>query len=145
MRTMRGLSGKHVIVTGGASGIGRAACLRLAEEGCMIGIFDRDEAGAWRVAAECTAGAARAYGVDVSDEQQVEVAVDAFEQQIGPVDGLANVAGWDKGAAFLDTDRALWDRIIAINLYGPLFMHKAVLRRMAARCDAWDSPRIIRG
>jgi 2-hydroxycyclohexanecarboxyl-CoA dehydrogenase len=130
---MRGLSGKRVIVTGGASGIGRASCLRLAEEGCIIGIFDRDEAGAGRVAALCAGGKAVAYGVDIADEAGVEAAVAAFEDAAGPIEGLANVAGWDKGARFLDTDRALWDRIIQINLIGPLVMHKAVLRRMAER------------
>jgi len=130
---MRGLTGKRVLVTGGASGIGRATCLRLADEGCVIGILDRDEPGATRVAGECTGGKARAYGVDISDETRVEAAVAAFETDAGPIDGLANVAGWDKAGAFLDTDRALWDRIIAINLIGPLNLHKAVLRRMAER------------
>ncbi|MEO9191737.1 MAG: SDR family oxidoreductase [Acetobacteraceae bacterium] len=130
---MRGLTGKRVIVTGGASGIGRATCLRLADEGCVVGILDRDEPGATRVAGECTGGKARAYRVDITDEARVEAVVEAFEADAGPIDGLANVAGWDKGAAFLDTDRALWDRIIAINLIGPLNLHKAALRRMAER------------
>jgi 2-hydroxycyclohexanecarboxyl-CoA dehydrogenase len=43
---MRGLNGRRVILTGGASGIGRAAALRLADEGCVLGIFDRNESGA---------------------------------------------------------------------------------------------------
>jgi 2-hydroxycyclohexanecarboxyl-CoA dehydrogenase len=130
---MRGLNGMRVIVTGGASGIGAATCLRLAEEGAIVGIFDRDAKRAADVARTCTGDTARAYDVDITDEARVEAAVAAFEQEVGPTDGLANVAGWDKAANFLDTDHALWDRIIQINLYGPLIMHKVVLQRMAER------------
>lgn len=130
---MRGLNGMRVIVTGGASGIGAATCLRLAEEGAMVGIFDRDSIRAAEVACECAGGTARAYDVDITDETRVEEAVASFERNVGPVDGLANIAGWDKAANFLDTDRALWDRIIQTNLFGPLIMHKVVLQRMATR------------
>ena len=129
---MRGLTGKRIIVTGGASGIGRATCLRLAEEGCLVAVFDRDGVGAERVAGECAGGQAKGYAVDITDEAVVEAAVATVEQD-GPVDGLANVAGWDKGALFLNTDRALWDQVIQINLYGPLIMHRVVLTRMQAR------------
>jgi 2-hydroxycyclohexanecarboxyl-CoA dehydrogenase len=130
---MRGLKGMRVIVTGGASGIGAATCLRLAEGGAIVGIFDKDATRAADVARACAGGTARAYEVDITDEVRVEAAVATFEEEVGPTDGLANVAGWDKAANFLDTDRALWDRIIQINLYGPLIMHKVVLQRMAAR------------
>lgn len=128
---MRGLSGKRVIVTGGASGIGAATCLRLAQEGCTVAVFDRDGPGAHRVADACGAHA-EGFAVDITDEDQVEAAVAAFDAA-GDIEGLANVAGWDKGGLFLDTDRALWDRIIQINLYGPLNLHKAVLSRMQRR------------
>jgi 2-hydroxycyclohexanecarboxyl-CoA dehydrogenase len=128
---MRGLSGRRVILTGGASGIGRAAALRLAEEGCVLGIFDLDEAGAQATAAEC--GEARAYRVDITDRDQIVAAVEGFEATFGPVQGLANVAGWDTPIAFLDTDRALWDKVVQINLYGALNMHHVVARGMAER------------
>ena len=55
------------------------------------------------------------------------------ERDLGPVDVLVNNAGWDRAADFLDTDKALWEMIVAINLYGPLHMHHAVLKGMAAR------------
>jgi 2-hydroxycyclohexanecarboxyl-CoA dehydrogenase len=86
---MRGLAGRRVILTGGASGIGRAAALRLAAEGCVLGIFDLDEAGARETAAQCAQ--AQAYRVDITDREQIAAAAAAF----GRADGLANVAGWD--------------------------------------------------
>jgi 2-hydroxycyclohexanecarboxyl-CoA dehydrogenase len=128
---MRGLDGKRVILTGGASGIGRAAALRLASEGCVLGIFDLNETGARETAAQCAG--ALAYGVDITDREQIVDALGSFEATCGPVQGLANVAGWDTPVAFLDTDRALWDKVIQINLYGPLNMHHVVVRGMAER------------
>jgi 2-hydroxycyclohexanecarboxyl-CoA dehydrogenase len=130
---MRGLDGRRVILTGGASGIGRAAALRLADEGCVLGILDLNEAGARETAARCAGATATAYGVDITDRQQVAAAVESFEAARGPVQGLANIAGWDTPLSFLETDRALWDKVIQINLYGPLNMHHVVARGMAER------------
>lgn len=129
-----GLQDKVAIVTGGGQGIGRALSLRLAAEGCKVAIFDlKPEAG------EETAGLAGAdaviktYALDVSDQDAVNAAVEAVEADLGPVWALVNNAGWDKPAPFLATDKSLWDKIIAINLYGPLFTHHAVAPRMVAR------------
>jgi 2-hydroxycyclohexanecarboxyl-CoA dehydrogenase len=130
---MRGLSGKRIILTGGASGIGRTAALRLAEEGCIVGIFDLNEAGAQETADLCAGGQAMAFKVDIANRAQVKAAMDAFEQARGPTDGLANVAGWDTPIPFLDTDEDFWDKVININLRGPLVMHHVVVRGMAAR------------
>lgn len=132
---MRGLAGKRVIVTGGASGIGRATATRLIAEGCTVGIFDLNEDGAKATLAEAprTAGNAAAYKVDIGDYGQVQQAVQAFEAAYGPTELLANIAGWDKASPFLDSDLALWDKVIRINLYGPLNMHHVVVRGMAQR------------
>jgi 2-hydroxycyclohexanecarboxyl-CoA dehydrogenase len=132
---MRGLSGKRVIVTGGASGIGRASALRLIEEGCVVGIFDLDEVGASETIAQAGTGAgeAAAYKVDIGDYAQVQRAVAAFEAAMGPTELLANIAGWDKAVPFLDSTVEFWDKIIRINLYGPLYMHHVVVRGMAER------------
>jgi 2-hydroxycyclohexanecarboxyl-CoA dehydrogenase len=128
---MRGLEGRRVILTGGASGIGRAAALRLADEGCVLGILDIDEDGAQAAALQCKN--ATAYRVDITDQDQIAAAVASFEKACGPIQGLANVAGWDTPAEFFDTDRALWDKIVQINLYGSLNMHRAVVHGMAKR------------
>ena len=129
---MRGLSGKRVLLTGGASGIGRATAIRLAQEGCKVGILDLDEAGAQQTVERC-GGNAKAWRTDISDRAQVEASVAAFEQAFGPTELLANIAGWDVIRNFLDTDTELWDRVIRINLYGPLHMHHVVVRGMAQR------------
>jgi len=132
---MRGLTGKVALVTGAANGIGRAIALRLGAEGCAVGIFDLDAAGARGCADEIQAqnGRADVEVVDIADHTAVEQAVESLERGRGPVDVLVNNAGWDRAANFLDTEPAFWDQVIRINLKGPLNMHHAVLKRMATR------------
>ncbi len=131
---MLGLQDKVAIVTGGGQGIGRALTLRLAEEGCKVAIFDlKPEAGEETAAIAGDGAVIKTYALDVSDQDAVNAAVEAVESDLGPVWALVNNAGWDKPAPFLDTDKTLWDKIIAINLYGPLFTHHAVAPRMVAR------------
>lgn len=132
---MRGLSGKAAIVTGGASGIGKAISHRLAEEGCKVGIFDMNGEGADAVAAEIRGkgGEAFSHTVDVTDYQAVAGAVAAFEGETGVAGILINNAGWDRIVPFLDTDLDFWEKVIAINLRGPLNLHHVVLPRMQDR------------
>lgn len=130
---LRGLKGKTAIVTGGGQGIGRAITLRLAEEGCNVAIFDLKPDTAEETAAEAKGGAVKVYGVDVGDREAVDAAVAQVTQDFGDIWLLVNNAGWDKPMPFLKTDRALWDRIININLYGPLNTHHAVCPGMVER------------
>lgn len=132
---MRGLKDKVVIVTGGAGGIGAALCRRFGAEGAAVAVFDLDGGAADKVAAEIGAagGKARAYAVDISDPARVNAAVAGTEQELGAIDVLVNNAGWDRAGPFLDTDTVLWQKIVAINLMGPLNMHHAVLKGMNAR------------
>ena len=132
---MRGLKGKIIVVTGGASGIGRAITLRLAEEGARPVIFDIDEVGAARVAdeAKSAGGSAQVRRCDITDYDSVKAAVDSTEAEVGPVDCLVNNAGWDLPINFLETEPDFWQKVIGINLMGPIHLHHTVVARMAER------------
>ena len=132
---MRGLNDRNVVVTGGSSGIGRAVCVRLAEEGANVGVFDVDPEGA-RETVELMSGALRnsgAFILDISDYDQCQRRVAEFESQIGPTDALVNCVGWDRVVPFLETEPELWRKVIAINLYGPVNMCRVVLPGMVER------------
>ncbi len=132
---MRGLKDRIALVTGGAQGIGEAICRRLGEEGCVVGILDLNEPGAQASAAAIrdAGGRAHGYGADVADYEAVRGAVEAFEAAAGPIDILVNNAGWDRAVPFIDTHLELWNKIIGINLYGPLNLCHVVLKGMAQR------------
>ena len=132
---MKGLSGKAAIVTGSGSGIGRAIAERLAAEGCVVGIFDVNVAGAHATveAIGAAKGRAHAHIVDITDLSAVTRCVAEFEKQAGGVEILVNNAGWDKAAPFLSSTPELWKKLIDINLYGPLNLHYAVLPGMVQR------------
>jgi 2-hydroxycyclohexanecarboxyl-CoA dehydrogenase len=130
---LRGLARKTAIVTGGGQGIGRAIVLRLAEEGCNVALFDLKPEVAEETAKTAKGGQVRVYHVDVGDRAAVDAAVEKVAADLGPVWLLVNNAGWDKPMPFLKTDRDLWDKIIRINLYGPLNMHHAVCPGMVDR------------
>lgn len=130
---MRGLQGKVAVVTGGGQGIGRALVLRLAAEGCRVAIFDMNPAAGAETEALAGDAIVKTYQVDVTDYDGVNAAVDAVEADLGPIWALVNNAGWDLPKPFLMTDKPLWDKIIAINLYGPLNTHHCVAPLMVAR------------
>ncbi|MBW2291229.1 MAG: SDR family oxidoreductase [Deltaproteobacteria bacterium] len=124
-----------MIVTGAASGIGRAIALRLAEEGARVGIFDLNRAGAEETATAIHAaeGTASAHEVDIANYDAVARAVADFEANGAPVAGLVNNAGWDLASPFLDTNPEQWKKLIDINLLGPINVTKIVLAGMSER------------
>lgn len=126
---------KTVIVTGGAGGIGRATCARFAAEGARVAVFDLNPAGAEEVAAAIQANGGRAHGFkcDITNRADVDAALAATEQELGPVDILVNNAGWDIFKPFVKTNPQEWERLIAINLTGALHMLHAVLPGMSER------------
>jgi len=124
------LKDRIIIVTGGASGIGRATALLLAGQGATVHIGDRDLEGAERVAGE--AGGARivATQVDLAQAESVQAFARAVLAADGRVDGLVNAAGFDKVGPFIKNDPALWDRLVAVNLLGAMRLTQLVLPSM---------------
>jgi len=125
---------RTALVTGAARGIGAAIAERLARDGWAVGITDVDEAGAHDRADQVVAAGGRAVGLgmDVVDYEAVVRCVARIESTLGPVGALVNNAGWDRFEAFLENEPALWERLIAINLRGPINVSHVVGGRMAA-------------
>jgi 2-hydroxycyclohexanecarboxyl-CoA dehydrogenase len=124
------LEGRTVLVTGGAGGIGAATVRRLAAEGARVAVGDLDAAAAHAVAGEIDGFATE---LDVTDTASVGRAVAAVADALGPVDVLVNNAGNDRFGFFVNTDEALWDFVLAVNLRGVLACTHAVLGAMQER------------
>ena len=134
---MRGLSGKVAFVTGAGRGIGKGIAQRLREEGCKVALADLDQAGAQAAAKEIGGGAV-GLAIDVAKLASARAAVAEAERQLGPVDILVNNAGWDRVEPFLQNSEETWDKVLAIDLRGPINCCRAVLDSMIAR-GAWTN------
>ena len=129
---MRGLDGKVALVTGAGSGIGRAIAERLAAEGARVVASDLVPADA-EATASGIGGDAIAVRLDVADDASIGVAVSEVTERRGPIDVLVNNAGWDVIEPFVDSDPSTWDRVLAINLRGPIAVTRSVLDSMIER------------
>ena len=128
-------SGRTALVTGGARGIGEAIAIALALDGHAVVVADLRVAEAQETAARITADGGRAIGleIDVADAASVAAAVAVADAEIGAIDILVNCAGWDDLKPFVETDEALWDRVIDINYKGVLRTTHAALPGMIER------------
>ncbi|MFO7549144.1 MAG: SDR family oxidoreductase [Acidimicrobiia bacterium] len=120
--------GRVAVVTGGASGIGRATVERLAAEGALVAVAD--------LAADGTTegtGDPLAVPCDVTLPESVTSMIREVERALGPIDVLVNAAGWDRPSRFVDTVPEDWDRVLAVNLRGPIVVTHAVLQGMVGR------------
>lgn len=112
------LTGKVALITGGASGIGRASAVLFAREGARVVVSDRDEAGNAETVRliEAEGGTALAVQCEVSDAQQVQAMIEATVQHFGELNVLFNNAGTgETPTSLLDLEEAEWDRVMAVN------------------------------
>jgi NAD(P)-dependent dehydrogenase (short-subunit alcohol dehydrogenase family) len=128
---MRDFSGTVALVTGGAQGMGRAICQKLAEYGASVAVTDADLDGAKATADELSAGLAFHY--DVTSWDGARQVVRDVEGELGPIGVLVNNAGVSRRVVFLDLPEAEWDRVVAVNLKGVFNTCRAVLPGMVER------------
>ena len=126
------LRDKVAVVTGAASGIGRAIALAMRAEGARVAVLDLNADGAAAVAHEL-GGDAHAWPVDVADAARVATVVAEVVARWDTVHVLVNCAGWDRPMPFVETTPEFWDKILAINLKGPIACTHAVLPPMIAQ------------
>src|SRR5262252_167884 len=128
------MQGQSVIVTGGASGIGKATALLLAREGARVFVGDVDEEGGQATAVEAVAEklAVEYHPLDLTDTVSIASFAACVHQRAERVDGLVNGAGWDQIQPFLENSPEIWDRVVAINLMGAVRLTRDVLPPMVA-------------
>jgi 2-hydroxycyclohexanecarboxyl-CoA dehydrogenase len=130
-----GLTGKTVIVTGGASNIGRAIALSFAREGSNVVIADIDEGQAQKVASQADAlgagGRTIVVRTDVTDHQHVDAMVGRASDEFGSVHVLVNNVGWVLDRLFLEQPREEWEKEVDINLWSVINCMRAALPQMA--------------
>jgi len=128
---MRGLTGKRVLITGGAGGIGSAAARRFLEEGSVVVVLDRAEEACRRVESELP-GLSAILRADVSDSSAVAQAFGHMDGLLGGIDVLINNAGISVRNPFLDITAEQWRRVLGTNLSGMFYVAQQAARRMLA-------------
>ncbi|MGW0507015.1 SDR family NAD(P)-dependent oxidoreductase [Micromonospora sp. NPDC003241] len=129
------LTGRRVVVVGGASGIGLATVRAAATAGAAVAVLDADADGADGAAAQARAAGATAVAhvVDVTREAQVASVFDAVADELGGIDAVLHVAGimGGQGTDVTDLSLELWQRVIEVNLTGPFLVAKHAVRHLA--------------
>jgi NAD(P)-dependent dehydrogenase (short-subunit alcohol dehydrogenase family) len=126
---VRGLKGKRVVITGGASGIGAAAVARFLDEECRVLIIDRDSRGCKQIKTKFPSLAEAIVG-DVADPRAMAAAFDQVDSALGGIDVLINNAGISIRHRFLDLSPAEWSQVLAVNLTGVFNVAQQAARRM---------------
>src|ERR1700686_4356927 len=131
-KSMRGLKGKRVLITGGASGIGAATAARFLEEGSTVIVLDRDAKGRAQIQSQLPK-LAGTVNADVSNLKQVQAAFAEAIRLMGGGDVLVNNAGISIRHSFLDITPEEWDKVIAVNLTGVFYVAQTAARHMMER------------
>src|SRR5229473_247804 len=129
---MRGLTGKRVLITGGASGIGAATAARFLEEGSAVCVLDRDAKGRQQIQRQLP-DLAGTVDADVSNLKQVQAAFTDAVRILGGVDVVINNAGISIRHNFLEITPEEWDKVIAVNLTGVFYVAQTAARHMWER------------
>jgi len=129
------LEDRIAIVTGAASGIGRAVAEALAEAGAHVFLGDIDQAKGEQAADDIrnNGGKTKFESLDVTDDAAIANFANAVLETVGRVDIVANVAGWGKTELFIDNAPDFWDRVVALNFMGPVKVTRAFLPQMIER------------
>jgi meso-butanediol dehydrogenase / (S,S)-butanediol dehydrogenase / diacetyl reductase len=124
-----------VVVTGGAGGIGAAACRAIAAEGGKIIVADLDPAAAQDVAQSIIAegGAADSVGVDVTDRSQVQAMIEKAVETFGELNVIFNNAGMNRPRNFMEIDEANFDQIVRVNTWGVIVCTQEAAKQMIAQ------------
>lgn len=131
MRGLRGLTGKRVLITGGAGGIGSATAARFIEEGARVAVIDRDE-GAGKRLRQALPVLELSLLADVANPDSVAQAFEQLDRHFGGLDVLVNNAGISLRHAFMDITPAEWRSVLDINLNGVFYVAQQAARRMLA-------------
>ncbi len=134
-RAPKRLAGRCAIVTGPASGIGRAIATAFAEEGADVAAIDIDEAGLQSLATQIEQMGRKCVAIraDLASETEVNRAAQLAISELGDIHVLVNNAGVHRSKSLLDTTDADWEQIIAVNLRAPLLLTKLVAAHMIDR------------
>jgi NAD(P)-dependent dehydrogenase (short-subunit alcohol dehydrogenase family) len=129
------IEGKHVLITGGSSGLGRFFAETLAAHGARITVAARRAEALTRTVDDIAAakGLARSVVMDVTAPQSIEAAFDAAEARFGVVEIVVNNAGVTSTRLALEQDEASWDKVIDTNLKGVWLVAQSAGRRMVAQ------------
>jgi len=128
------LNGKVAVVTGGASGIGRAISLQLARDGAAISVWDINADGAAETVAMITQEGGRAIACvgDAAAAKEIATSVARTHEELGPITILVNNAGITGFCRFEEITEEMWDRMMQINIKGPFLCTQAIIPDMLA-------------